>query len=296
MAPFAPFLPEHIYLNLKGSESLGSVHLEEYPCPDEALIDSDLERQMGMVMQIVSQGRAARNKVQIKVRQPLRKILVAAKDRDLIAGMEWLVEEELNVKGIECVENVQDYVNYEVKPNFPVMGPRFGRLLKSIARELASSDARSIAEAVHNVGHVDLQVDGEAVRLTAEDLSIRMSEREGFVVDIEGDVFVILDTELTEDLILEGIAREVVSKVQTMRRNSGFNVVDHIELWLSGDDVLEAGVRKHEAYIKRETLCDRLELVPRSEAAESDSSYEEWDVNGHDTLFKVKRVVGPNGQ
>jgi isoleucyl-tRNA synthetase len=291
MAPFAPFLPEHIYVNLKGSESPGSVHFEEYPCPDEALIDSDLEERMGMVMQIVSQGRAARNKVQIKVRQPLKKILVAAKDRDLIAGMEWLVKEELNVKDIEYVENVQDYVNYEVKPNFPVMGPRFGRLLKSIAHELSSSDARAIAEAVQDAGHVELQVDGEAVRLTAEDLSIRMSEREGFAVDIEGDVFVILDTELTEDLILEGIAREVVSKVQTMRRNSGFNVVDHIELWLSGDDVVEKGVTKHEAYIKGETLCDRLELVPRSQALESDSSFEEWDVNGHNTLFRVERVA-----
>ena len=118
-----------------------------------------------------------------------------------------------------------------------------------------------------------------------------MSEREGFAVDIEGDVFVILDTELTEDLILEGIAREVVSKVQTMRRNSGFNVVDHIELWLSGDDVVEKGVTKHEAYIKGETLCDRLELVPRSQALESDSSFEEWDVNGHNTLFRVERVA-----
>lgn len=296
MAPFAPFLPEHIYLNLKGSESLGSVHFEEYPCADGALIDAELEQRMGMVMQIVSQGRAARNKVQIKVRQPLEKILVAAKNRDLIAGMEWLVKEELNVKDIQYVENVADYVNYEVKPNFPVMGPRFGRLLKSIAQVLASSDARSVAEAVQTAGHVDLQVDGETVRLTAEDLSIRMSEREGFVVDIEGDVFVILDTELTEDLILEGIAREVVSKVQTMRRNSGFNVVDHIELWLSGDAVLEQGVRTHEAYIRRETLCDRLELVPKSSEVEQDSSYEEWDVNGHNTLFRVRRVEGPSEQ
>ena len=116
------------------------------------------------------------------------------------------------------------------------------------------------------------------------------------MVDIEDDVFVILDTELTEDLILEGIAREVVSKVQTMRRNSGFNVVDHIELWLSGDDVLEKGVKTHEAYIKRETLCDRLELVPSSQAVESDSSCEEWDVNGHNTLFRVRRVEEPSEQ
>lgn len=291
MAPFAPFMPEHIYLNLQGEKSIGSVHFEEYPTADESAIDADLEKRMGLVIQIVSLGRAARNKVQIKVRQPLRKILVNGHHRDLLVAMEALVKEELNVKEVEYVDNVGDFVNYEVKPNYPVMGPKYGKLLKAIARELSSSDARAIADAVRLEGHVDLCVDGQTVSLTAEDLDIRMSEKEGFVVDMEGDAFVILDTEITDALILEGIAREVVSKVQTMRRSSGFEVTDHVNVWLSGDETLGRAMAVHEAYVKRETLCDRLELLPQIGEAAEDTGIQLWDVNGHDTKIKVERVA-----
>ena len=165
MAPFAPFMPEHIYLNLRGEESLGSVHFEDYPTSDESLIDSNLEERMGLVIRLVSLGRAARNEVQIKVRQPLNKILVNGKHRELLADMESLVKEELNIKNIEYVDNVQDYVNYEVKPNYRVMGPKYGKLLKSIAKELAESNAREIAAAVETDGFVDLTVSGEDIRL-----------------------------------------------------------------------------------------------------------------------------------
>ena len=290
MAPFAPFMPEHIYLNLRGEESLGSVHFEDYPTSDESLIDSNLEERMGLVIRLVSLGRAARNEVQIKVRQPLNKILVNGKHRELLADMESLVKEELNIKNIEYVDNVQDYVNYEVKPNYRVMGPKYGKLLKSIAKELAESNAREIAAAVETDGFVDLTVGGEDIRLTADDLDVRMSEREGFVVELEDDVFVILDTELTDDLVLEGIAREVVSKIQTMRRNSEFEVTDHVYVWLAGDDTVKRAVASNEEYIKRETLCDRLEVLS-VEAASEEEGFQKWDVNGHETLIRVQRVV-----
>lgn len=289
IAPFSPFMPEQIYLNLRSDESLGSVHFEEYPTPDESLVDSELEERMGLVIRLVSLGRAARNEVQIKVRQPLTKILVNGKHRELLVGMESLVREELNVKAIEYVSNVQDFVNYEIKPNYRTMGPKYGKLLKGIAKELAASNAREIAAAVETNGFVDLTVDSEDIRLTADDLDVRMSEREGFVVELEDDVFVILDTELTEGLVLEGIAREVVSKVQTMRRNSNFDVTDHVFVSLSGDDMVKEAVVSNEEYIKRETLCDRVQIL-ESEAASEDAGFQEWDVNGHDTLIKVERV------
>jgi len=290
MAPFSPFLPEHIYLNLKGNDSLASVHLEKYPAPDGSLIDADLEERMNLVIRLVSLGRAARNEVQIKVRQPLRKILVNGKHKKLLSGMEDLVKEELNVKEIEYVDNVQEYVNYEVKPNYRVMGPKFGKLLRDIAKELEASDPRQVVMALESNGHVDLAVGGTDIKLTADDLDVRMSEREGFVVELEGDMFVILDTELTEDLILEGIAREIVSKVQSMRRNSDFEVTDHVYVWVAGDDMVRKAASSHAGYIKRETLCDKLEILARDEVSPSDA-FQEWDVNGHDTLIRVQRVT-----
>jgi isoleucyl-tRNA synthetase len=295
MAPFAPFAAEDIYLNLTGGTSMESVHLEDYPSADEEVIDLELQERMALVMTLVSLGRAVRNKVQIKVRQPLRKMLVNGKHRRLLTGMEDLVREELNVKEVVYVDDLQDYVLYEAKPNLPVAGPKFGKRLGGIMKALSSLDASEIAKSLESSGQAQIEVGDETIRLAGEDVEIRIRAREGFAIEMEKDVFVILDTEIDEALALEGIAREIVSKVQTMRKNLGFNVLDNINMDVACDDVVKSAIALHEAYIKGDTLCRRLQTqdLPRaaSDAVSGDSGdFQAWDINGHQVLIRLERI------
>ncbi len=297
MAPFAPFAAEDIYLNLTGGQAMESVHLEEYPPVDELAIDLELQERMGLVITLVSLGRSVRNKVQIKVRQPLRKILVNGKHRGLLARMEDLVKEELNVKEIVYVDDLHDYVLYEAKPNLPVAGPKFGKRLGQVIKVLSSADAFEIARAMESSGQAQIQVGGEALTLEAQDVEIRIRAREGFAIEMEKDVFVILDTEIDEALVLEGIAREIVSKVQTMRKSLGFNVLDNINMDIVCDCVVKEAISHHEPYIKGDTLCRRLQVQDLPEAASTVKKaqsglgdFQEWDLNGHEVLIRLERL------
>ena len=285
MAPFAPLVSEDIYLNLTRGKAMGSVHFEEYPKVDETLIDSSLEERMGLVITLVSLGRSVRNKMQIKVRQPLYKMMVNEEYKDVLQDMESLIKEELNVKQIEYVSSLSDYVIYEIRPNLPVAGPKYGKKLRGIIQALSSLDAKKAALAIESQGKINVTCDAETLELVEEDVDIRIKAKEGFAVEVENDTFVILDTEIGQELALEGNAREIVSKVQTMRRNSGFDVLDHINLVISSSDTVLESVRMHLEYIKSDTLCDNLKLT------HSEIEGKTWDINGHAATIKVEKTV-----
>ncbi|MBP8619896.1 MAG: isoleucine--tRNA ligase [Firmicutes bacterium] len=284
MAPFAPFIAEDIYLNLTRGNQLESVHLEKYPKADLTLIDSELEEKMGLVITIVSLGRSVRNKVQIKIRQPLRKIMVNDKYEDILKNMENLIKEELNVKDIEYVSALSQYVSYEVRANLPVAGPKYGKLLNDIVANLQELDAYCVAKTVDSHGSIVLQIDGKEVELSREDIDIKIKAREGFAVEVEDDTFVVLDTEIDHELELEGIARELVSKIQTMRKNKGLEVIDHINLTIFCDDTVREAVEKHASYIQGDTLCDNLVIALEK------FDGQELNINGHKVVISIERV------
>lgn len=285
MAPFAPFTAEDVYLNLTKGNAMESVHLEDYPVADEALIDPALEERMGLVITVVSLGRAVRNKMQIKVRQPLRKMMVNGKHQAILRDMEDLVKEELNIKHIEYVGSLTDYVDYELRANLPVAGPKYGKDIRKIIAALGGLDAEEAPQLVENTGTLTVTLDdGRQLTLEKEDIDIRMSAREGFAVEVQNDTFVVLDTKIDQELAYEGHAREIVSKVQTMRKNAGFDVVDHISVVISSDDEILEAVKRHMDYIRTETLCDKLELT------QDPVQGEDWDINGHKATIKVQKL------
>ncbi len=290
IAPFTPFVAEDIYLNLAGSGALESVHLEDFPETDGASVDEGLEERMGLVITLVSLGRSVRNRVQIKVRQPLRKILVNGKQKDLLRGMEDLVKEELNVKDIVYLDDFQDYVSYEVRPNLPVAGPRFGKELREVLKILASLDPYFVASRIESQGNFDIVLNGEPVALGSDDVEIRIRAKEGFAIEMEKDTFVILDTEVDRALALEGIAREIVSKVQNMRKSLGFQVLDHIRMKIFCDDTVKAAIETHEPYIKGDTLCDDLAVQPLEDGKTAD--HQAWNLNGHEVGIMLERLSG----
>jgi isoleucyl-tRNA synthetase len=287
IAPFAPFIADEIYLNLMhGSETAKvSVHLKLYPQSQPELINANLETNMGLVIELVSMGRAARNKIQIKVRQPLATIKLPRKHQPVLTAMETLVQEELNIKKIEYIDNPDAYVAYNVKPNFAVLGPKYGKLMPEIAREVGRRDAAELVQTLRANGAVNLNAAGTAVTLTNEDLEARIEGKPGFAVEIDRDCYVVLDVNLTPELIAEGLAREVVSKVQNMRKNAGFELTDRITLTLAaGQPVLDA-VWQFGEYIKAEILAVAIRPTDRP-----DESFATWDINGHQVRMRVSKV------
>jgi isoleucyl-tRNA synthetase len=286
VAPFAPFLADEIYQNLmqgvKGAKA--SVHLELYPETDPSFIDAKLEEHMGLVIDLVSLGRAARNKVQIKVRQPLSTIMIAQKHQSILVPVEGLVKEELNIKQLEYIDNPDEYVSYTVKPNFPVLGPKYGKQLPGIATELAQGNAASLVKSLRETGAVRLEVAGTPVTLTNEDLEVRVQDKEGFAVEMDHGHYVVLNIALTDELIAEGLAREVVSKVQNMRKNAGLELTDRINLQYIADDEVAAAVEHFRDYIQNETLAV---VVERKTGASE--SFEHWDINGHPADLRIRK-------
>ncbi len=286
IAPFAPYMAEEIYQNLiSDSKKLCSVHVELYPQAKEEYIKPDLEEHMGLVIDLVSLGRAARNKVQIKVRQPLAEILVDQKRQKVLTATEDLVKEELNVKAIKYVANPDEYVSYIVKPNFKVLGPKYGQLLKGIEAELAKEDAAKLVKTLRENGELNITVNGTPVSLKEEDVDIRTNEEGGYTVEMGRDNYVILNTAITPELIQEGFAREVVSKVQNMRKNAGFELTDRIELTYVADDEVATALKNFEKYVAEETLAvsvNRLEQIGEG--------FEKWDINGHEAFIKVVKA------
>jgi len=280
MAPFAPFMADELYQSLTGEES---VHLADYPEMDKSLVQKEVEEPMDLVRDLVGLGRATREKSKLKVRQPLNKIIVDGRKKDLINGLTPLLKEELNIKEVEFTENLNEYMNFSLKPNFKVAGPKLGGKIKALPKVLNALDPDKAVEKVKSEGFIEVEMDGEKITLSEEDLMINISAKEGFTVEMEGTKFVILDTTLTQDLIDEGYAREFVSKVQQIRKNQDFEVLDNIEITYCGSEDIQTAVEKHQDYIMKETLA--VSLNHTDEKCE-----EEYNLNDHLTGIAVKRV------
>lgn len=291
-APFVPFITEELYQNLVRvpyPEAPESVHLCDYPEVREELIDEKLEYKMEMARKIVELGRAARNKAKIKNRQPLSKMMVQLrnpKDEELIKDLTDIIKEELNIKEIEYIVMAEKYFTYMLKPRFDLLGPKYGKLMPAIAREISKANAAELIREAREKGEVVLNVEGQEVRLTQEELDIRAQDKEGFCTEGEGGYYVVLDTTITRELMLEGIARELISKIQNMRKEAGFEVEDKIYVYYTGDGVIEEALKVHGEEIKGDTLAVSIE-----KAAPPEGSFaREWDINGHRAILGVKKI------
>ncbi|HRT59498.1 MAG TPA: isoleucine--tRNA ligase [Candidatus Syntrophosphaera sp.] len=280
IAPFAPYLAEELYLSLGAGES---VHLAAFPQSETEYIDPALEKEMRVIIDIVQLGRAARNACQIKVRQPLQKMYVPAKYRTTLERMFDLIQEEVNIHEIVYVSEDEDFVRYELKPQFKVMGPKYGNRMKAIASELARVKGQEVLKAFNDTGSYKLAA--LDIDLVPEDVAVHIQPREGFVFESMKDMFVALDTALTPELIREGYARELVNKIQFSRKEQGFEIMDRIMVEWIGDDEIKAALDAHGEFIQSETLCDEL-----SEAASTEGLVE-YDINGKQVWMRITRTV-----
>jgi isoleucyl-tRNA synthetase len=266
LAPFVPFLSDELHLNLGGGvgEEFGelpdSVHLRDYPEPDDALLDPELESGMSAVRRTVELGRAARAQAGVKVRQPLRKAVIVASgaERESIERLSGLVAGELNVKQLEFVAEEAELVRYEVKPNYRALGPRFGRHMPQVAAAVAALDPAGVAEAVKGERRLGIQVDGTEHELGPDDVTLVLQPLDGYQVEAEAGHAVALALELDDELRREGLAREIVHAVQIARREAGLEITDRIDLTLGGDSELLEAARAHEAYLAGETLAKTI--------------------------------------
>ena len=280
VAPFAPYISEELYRSLSNELS---VHLTDYPVSNSSLIDSELETRMDLVRNLVGLGRAAREQVKIKVRQPVQQILIDGKYEQLIAYMLPLIQEELNVKAVVFAKDLNEYLNFSLKPNFKVAGSIFGAKIKSLGKVLAALDASSVVPRLEAGETIPLEVEGELVDLVKDYVITTIAAKEGFTMTVEDNLFVILDTTLTKELIDEGYAREYVSKVQQMRKTNGYEMMDRIKIYFNGDEEIAEAVKLYEDYIKKETLADNIERI-------NDASLEKQNLNGHETGLKLEKL------
>jgi len=263
LAPFMPFLAEEIHLNLAGGEGedLGelpdSVHLRDFPVRDATLADAELEREMATVRLTVELGRAARAQAKAKVRQPLRRAVIVAseEEREAIVARARLVMDELNVKGLDFVSDESELVSYEVKPNYRALGPRFGKRMPQVAAAVEALDPAHVAAVMAAGGEVGISVDGDEHTIGADEVSLALQPLEGYEVEAEAGHAVALQLELDEELIREGLAREIVHAVQNARKAAGLDISDRIELSLGGDEELLAAAREHQGYVAGEVLA-----------------------------------------
>ncbi|MBY6998641.1 isoleucine--tRNA ligase [Clostridium botulinum] len=285
-APFVPFVTEEMYQNLvvnldKDAEE--SIHLCKWPSYNESTMDKDLEEKMGLAYKIVKLGRSARNSVNIKNRQPLKKMLVSTKE--LPEYYEDIIREELNIKEILSGADLSDYVNFEIKPNLPILGKKYGKFIPAIRKEISSMNQMELAQSINNSRSVFINVEGceDQIELTSENLLVTMQGLEGFAFAGEGEIGVVLDTHITEELKEEGFLREILSKVQNMRKESGFEVADKINLYVSGNNTLNAIVKKYEDEIKVETLSVKVMY-------DENKDYIECKINGENYNIAMEVV------
>ena len=276
MAPLAPFISDEIYTNLTGEES---VHTAFFPKADETLIAKDVEERMDLVRTLVSLGRGIREKERIKVRQPLREVLVDGKYEALISDLTPLIMEELNVKNVRFDSDLDKFMNFSLKPNFRQAGPYFGKQVKAFGNYIANADPKAFISEIESKGEVDIELDGNTFTVNKELLDIRIEAREGFSVAMENNIFAILDTSLDQTLIDEGFARELISKVQQIRKAQDLDMMDNIDIFIDCDQEILNAVNIHKDYIMTETLA----LSINNEAGLEDT----YDLNGHKTGIKV---------
>ena len=283
-APFTPFMSETMYQNMVRTVDKSapeSIHLCDWPKKDESFIDPELEANMAAVLDIVVLGRSARNAANIKNRQPVASMYVQGKALpDMYVS---IIADELNVKEVKFVDDASSFISYRVKPQLKTLGPRYGKLLPKINQYLAGEGVGNAVVAAHNRGEsYKFDIDGTEISLAAEDVLVSTEENAGFVTVTEHDLSVVLDTNLTPELIEEGFVREIVSKVQTMRKEAGFDVVDRISAYYQTTETLAAVIEKNAAAISSSVLATAL-----TEGAPEGGYQKEWNVNGEKALLTV---------
>ena len=291
-APFIPFLADELYRNLVGSlnpDAPLSVHLAEYPVADDALIDSVLENDMAFTREIISMGHAARNRSGIKTRQPLAEITLGGlsdAEKETINRLAAFVHDELNVKEIVFTEELDAFTQVTLKPNFKILGPKYGKGVQVIAKALATADAMQLKAELEANGSLQIEVSGEKYTLDESEIDVQTQNREGFFVEVDAKKFVALSTELTHELVLEGMARELVNKIQNMRKEADFNVSDRIRLSLdTASALVEEAFEVHRDYILTETLTTEVVELPSEKAFNLDQN-----LNGEQATLSVEQL------
>ena len=285
IAPYVPFMAENIYQNLVRSVDKNaplSVHLNSFPIADESMIDAKLERDMEKLLDVVVLGRSARNSANIKNRQPLAKLYIVADGKDKFdKNLTDILADELNVKGVEYATDLSAFAGYELKPQMRTIGPKYGALLGKIKTFLAECDGTEVVNTVRSGKPFVTQIDGKTVELTEADLLISSKNKAGFEAVSDKGITVVLDTNLTAELIEEGIAREIVSKIQTMRKESDFNVTDHITMQYKAGGKVAGVLQKQAKAIGADTLCDEIKEGDKGAVCKT------WDVNGEQVLICI---------
>lgn len=278
IAPIAPFIADEIYTKLTGKET---VHIADFPTADESLIDKKVEERMDLVRTLVTLGRGTREKERIKVRQPLNEILVDGKYEKTISDLTPLITEELNVKKVIFETELGKFMDFSLKPNFKVAGPVLGNKIKMFAGALAKENAAEFVSKIEEKGEVILSLDGEEFSIIKDFVDVRIVAKEGFAVAMENNVFTILDTTVTQKLAEEGLARELISKVQQLRKQHDFEMMDNINIFVEADEDVSMAIKSYEQYIKSETLALSIDKK---------TDLESYDLNGHKTGIAVERV------
>jgi isoleucyl-tRNA synthetase len=291
MAPIAPFFSDYVYHQLLGETGDGlaeSIHLTTFPAVDISVIDTALENDMAFVKKVVSLALAARKRKNLKVRQPLSRIVIHAQDEKPPSDDTCeIILRELNIKNIEFAESPDDFVSYTVKLDFAKLGPKFGKAMGEISKAAQALSQDEIKQFMIEE-RLNIEVGDRQVDLSKEDVEIVRHEQDGFGVEVDGPVMIALDTALTPELIDEGFARELVNKIQNMRKSSGFEVTDRIRIKLFADEPLAGAADRFEQYICDETLADSLEKAELNRSDGDDAA--EWKINGEKAVISVARL------
>ena len=285
-APMIPFMTEDMYQNLVRSvdkDAPESIHLCDFPTVNEAWIDKDLEADMKELLEIVVLGRACRNTANIKNRQPIGTMYVKA-EKKMSEFYTDIIADELNVKEVKFADDVESFISYSFKPQLRTVGPKYGKLLGGIRQALTDINGTAAMNELRTNGVLKLDINGNNVELTEEDLLIETAQTEGYVSEFDGETSVVLDTNLTPELIEEGFVREIISKIQTMRKEAGFEVMDKIVVYAHGNDKIQDVMKAHEDEIKSEVLADEMVL------GETDGYVKEWNINKEAVTMGVKKL------
>ena len=278
IAPIVPFISEELFRSLTDEES---VHLADFPQFDEEKINDKIENRMDLVRDLVTLGRAAREEAKIKVRQPLSKVIIDGKYKKIISDLSDLIIEELNVKEVIFEDDLSQFMNFELKPNFREVGKLLGSKVKSFSKYLNSVDAKKLLDDLEN-GQVKIEIDGEEIEINKDYVLVNIRSKKGFDVNMANNIFVILDTDLNEELINEGYVREFISKIQQFRKKLDLDVLDNIEISFVSDKEVTEALFNDEEFIKSETLAKKIE--------EKDQGGEESSLNGHPVKINIKKV------
>ncbi|MEK7399728.1 MAG: isoleucine--tRNA ligase [Candidatus Poribacteria bacterium] len=296
VSPFIPFMAEEMYQNLVRSvdpDAPESVHLCDYPSFNAEFVDEELEQDMDYVRKVVVLARAARNRAVVKTRQPLALMMVNPKSDDekkSIERLKDLIVDEINVKMIEYTDDMSQFVTMIMKPVFNLIGKKYGKLVPKIAQKLTEIDTLKAKSELDDNKSLQLDIDGEKVELLLEEIEIRVQDKEGFVTESDNGIFTTLSTALTQDLIDEGFAREIVNKVQFMRKEADFNVVDRIGIYIVSTPAVVNAFNNYQDYVKNETLTITATVIEGTEINRDDMVVKDWVLNGENAVIGIKQA------